>query len=423
VNIDGLHLNEGELSTVFSTGTAKEIIIDTPSGTPHHSTGSGVILATPLLIKHTRADHSRSYLNEPAIGTPPRIEREYKFAISKSDNQKASLDDISLTSLVNQTGEILTKASLDSSIWQAPKFALEPAYRVATAVEANVYRDVYLDTPDNKCYNNDISYRLRHRFKDLKSHNDHLRKPHLPRFWPYRLEFQAKTGRKKLTPGLSTISEARLEFRQQSHPFNDADLRPPPPPWTFAEYLPWMQSGTFKGRVGTPGKHVVETLAKLYPNEEMWHFDPKVVVISERGRAHLQLKTPWGSGPNPDQAFIITIDKASIYNFDNFISYQKQASSKENKPTSTEALGTTHASGTLLEFEIEFERNVSVGVMEEKAKLEAVHNSFLHDQEQILKSLKSGLALYGYDVQPMSKSKYIQAIDIVNQEQQLDKAS
>jgi len=307
---------------------------------------------------------------------------------------------------------VLQQAALDPSRWQAPSFGLEPAYRVATAVEANVYRDVYMDTSDKRCYLNDISYRLRHRFADLKAHDNYLQHPENPRFWPYRLEFQAKTGREILAPGLSAINEARLEFRKQSKPFDGDTRRPPPPPWTFDEFIPWMASGTFRGAVGTPAKQVVETLASLYPNEDSWNFEPTVVVVSERGRAHLQLKTPWGSGPNPDQAFIITIDKATIYPYEKFIDFI------HTSPSQSKNLA-LKPSGSLLEFEIEFERNVSVGVIGEKAKLEAAYQAFLHDQGQILVALKEGLAKYGYSLAPMNRSKYLQAIDLLKSDKNL----
>lgn len=410
VTLEDISINNGELSTQFSTGRAINITTDTPSGIPHHREGSGVVFEPPLNIKRTYAEHSRSFIDSPAVGTPPRLEREYKYAITKAS--VPSLGKVSLPELVKLTGEVLQQAALDPSRWKAPAFGLEPAYRVATAVEANIYRDIYMDTPDNRCYTNDISYRLRHRFKDKATHESHIRNPENPRFWPYRLEFQAKTGREVLAPGLSAINEARLEFRKQSKPFDGDSRRPPPPPWTFDEYLPWMASGTFRGAVGTPGKHVAQTLAALYPGEKSWRFEPRVAVVSERGRAHFQLKTPWGSGPNPDQAFIITIDKATIYPASSFIDFVHSSPNQKKKAT-------LEPSGTLLEFEIEFERNVSVGVIGDKERLEAAHQAFLKDQEQILLSLKDGLAKYGYSLNPMSRSKYLQAIDILNSNKNL----
>jgi hypothetical protein len=405
IKLEDVTIDNGELSTQFSTGRAINVTTDTPSGVPHHREGSGVIFEPPLKIKRAYAAHSRSFIDSPAAGTPPRLEREYKYAITKAS--VPSLGEVPLPELVKLTGEVLQQAALDATRWKAPAFGLEPAYRVATAIDAQIYRDIYMDTPDDRCYLNDISYRLRHRFKDKDTHESHIRYPENPRFWPYRLEFQAKTGREVLAPGLSAINEARLEFRKQSKPFDGESRRPPPPPWTLDEYLPWMASGTFRGAAGTPGKHVVETLAALYPGESSWDFEPKVTVVSERGRAHFQLKTPWGSGPNPDQAFIITIDKATIYPASSFIDFVHSSPHQTRKAS-------LEPSGTLLEFEIEFERNVSVGVIGDKEKLEAAHQAFLQDQEQILLSLKDGLAKYGYSLNPMSRSKYLQAVDIVN---------
>jgi hypothetical protein len=408
VFLKNVSLINGELSTQFSTGSARNITIDTPSGIPLHKEGSTIAFQEPPLIQKTYKAHSVSYLDKPAIGTPPRLEREYKFSISVpfAKNSSQSLEDLSMSNIVSLTSSALEKAASDHSRWSAPKFALEPAYRVATATEANVYRDIYMDTPDRLCYKHDLSYRLRHRFADIKSYDNYLYNPELPRFWPYRLEFQAKTHREIQGPGLSSIHEARLEFRQQSKPFDSDRLRPPPPPWLLAEYIPWMASGTFRGEVGTPGKHIVAALHELYPDTSTWNFEPVAVVVSERGRAHLQLKTPWGSGPNPDQAFIITIDRTQIYPYEQFSEFEKTAPLESKKSTLKNA-------GTLLEFEIEFERNVSEGVIKEREKIEAALAAFLKDQEQILIALQEGLGKSGYSITPMSRSKYLQAVDIL----------
>jgi len=70
-NLEDITIDNGELSTQFSTGHAKQITIDTPSGIPHHREGSGVIFDTPANVKRTYSLHSRSFIDSPAIGTPP----------------------------------------------------------------------------------------------------------------------------------------------------------------------------------------------------------------------------------------------------------------------------------------------------------------------------------------------------------------
>jgi spore coat protein CotH len=401
VNLNNLDLENSELSVQFSFGSAREVKVSTPSGKPIHKEGSGVVFDPAPLLDRVPPPHRTAMLSQPSVGTAPRLEREFKFALTSQDPSVAKPD---LPSLAQSLGNSLKAATQDSTKWQAPQYGLESNYRFSVSTEENTYRDVYFDTPDNLNYEHDISYRLRHRFSSVSDHNSHMRAPTTPRFWPYRVEFQAKSGRVSTAPGLSTIEEARLEFRQQSKPFNTAETPPPPPPWSLTEYIPWMSSGTFKGMIGTPALQVLKALSPLYPEREEFAFEPRIVVLSQRARAHLLLKTQWGSGPNPDQAFIMTIDSANVYPVDEYLAFVKSAPYQTKKSK-------LKPIGNILEVEIEFERNVSEGV--DSLKDSTITEAFLKDQQQLVDVLGDAMKPFGIKIKPMSRSKYLQAVDLL----------
>ena len=37
------------------------------------------------------------------------------------------------------------------------------------------------------------------------------------------------------------------------------------------------------------------------------------MLLTERYRQHLNIKSDWGSGPNPEQSYIISLDRSHIY--------------------------------------------------------------------------------------------------------------
>lgn len=401
LNLNNLSLENSELSVQFSFGAARDVRVSTPSGKPIHKEGSGVVFEPAPVLDRVPPPHKTTMLTRTGVGTAPRLEREFKFALTNQDPSAANPD---LATLAKSLGDSLERATQDETKWLAPRYGLESKYRFSVSTEENTYRDVYFDTPENLNYKHDISYRLRHRFSSVSDHNSHMRLPHTPRFWPYRVEFQAKSGRVSTAPGLSSIEEARLEFRQQSKPFNTAETPPPPPPWSLAEYIPWMSSGTFKGMIGTPALQVLKTLSPLYPGREEFAFEPRVVVLSQRARAHLLLKTRWGSGPNPDQAFILTIDSANVYPVDEYLGFVKSAP-YQNKKSKLKAIG------NILEVEIEFERNVSEGV--DSLNEETITEAFLHDQQQLVDVLREAMGPFDIKIKPMSRSKYLQAVDLL----------
>lgn len=351
-------------------------------------------------------------------GTSPREEREFRYGIFNSSHSQqgdsAAIEGDRIAEIVNNS---LKEAVVDASFWEAPRFTKTP-YKVSEYFETSVYRDIYIDSPEQVNYRNNISYRLRNRFKSLRVHNQHLKQPNHPGFWPYRSEFQAKVGRQNPESGLTVVQEGRFEFRKQSKPFS-AEFPPPPPPWPLGELLPHMMLGTFFGEVTTPGRLASEYLQSVLPQSHgPVIYSPQVVVVTERRRQHLEIKTPWGTGPNPDQSFIITLDSSKIFDAGEYL--QAVSSGEQGKRVTLPV-----EKGRLFELEMEFERNVSEGVAQalkvaidsgnavQVTEMQRVQEAFLRDQERITALIKEELASRSIRFEPVHKSKFVQAIDVL----------
>ncbi|MCC6953498.1 MAG: hypothetical protein IT290_05225, partial [Deltaproteobacteria bacterium] len=111
------------------------------------------------------------------------------------------------------------------------------------------------------------------------------------------------------------------------------------------------------------------------------------------------LPTPWGSGPNPDQAFIVTIDESIGYAYEDFAKCAASRScgreGRNLKPLRE-----------MIELEIEFERNVSTevekmtkdGNVRGAKSIEEVNKAFENDQRVLKNSISSWLSAKNVDV-------------------------
>ncbi|MCB0328831.1 MAG: CotH kinase family protein [Bdellovibrionales bacterium] len=351
--------------------------------------------------------HHRSLLNAEAHGTPLRIEREYKFSVNATDGVERDLMDVA-----KEIRNGLERRVADRTVWNAPTFTSSDYYVDDTA-EDFLFRDIYFDTPQSLAYKNQISYRYRNRYKSWKAYKEHIKKQDWPTLWPYRLEFQAKVGRQELGDGFSTVGEARFEFRDASKPFSP-EHQPPDSPWEESEFLSYFESGDFQGLVTYPAQEIVRTLEGQYEGDTL-EFLPKFVLVTERFRQHLNIPSDYGSGPNPEQSYIISLDKTRVYEAKRYLAYlkdEREGMKSARKPGSL---------GVLLEIEVEFERNVSdvldkkIDAAEnaaEKEHLEAVREAFLKDQSVIMQVVDEELKKVGLDVIPANSSKYVQAYDL-----------
>jgi len=247
----------------------------------------------------------------------------------------------------------------------------------------------------------------------LKEFDKHLDDQSKKKYLPYRIEFQAKVDRKELGEGFSSVMESRFEFRDESAPFSS--LNPAPePPWDLEEYIGYFQDGRFDQYYTWSAKSIVNYLMPAHTDKEFLFFNPKLVLLTERQRQHLNIKTPWGAGPNPEQVFIITMDSSKVYNAEEFLTYMKMV-----------RLGFEYdvpqLKGFFTEVEIEFERNVSSeldkqiealqdsGNPEELGYLLNVRDAFLEDLKILMRLMKEKLAQKGIRAYPATKSKYAQA--------------
>jgi len=349
--------------------------------------------------------HTASLKDVKADGSAPRLEREFKYSI------KYGIGDFSPEELAEEVLVALTESIQEDGLWKAPG-VIGNNYYTDDETEEFAYLDIYFDTEDNLNYENAVSYRLRERFKNKKDIKQHFKDPYKEKDWPYRIEFQAKVDRKELGEGFSEVMESRFEFREESEPFSKNNP-PPESPWDLEEFISYFQSGEFGDYYTWPAKSVVEYLIPEKTDQTELYFMPELVLITERQRQHLNIETPWGSGPNPQQAFIISLDKSKVYDAEEFMDFvfygEKMPDEKEE----------------FVEIEVEFERNVSeeldkkIKKAEESGdevaleKLTGARDAFLEDQKTIMKVIDEYFQKKGVEIVPAEKSKYVQAYELL----------
>jgi hypothetical protein len=126
-----------------------------------------------------------------ALGTPERVEREFKIGFVVTN--AAKFNDQTLPQIQNHLYHALRK-NLSEEDWASPAVIGNP-YNVERNPSFFMTRDLYFDTRDKLAHKHAISYRLRHRFQNTRQLFNHEENQFLPRFFPYRGEIQAKTGR------------------------------------------------------------------------------------------------------------------------------------------------------------------------------------------------------------------------------------
>lgn len=346
--------------------------------------------------------------------TGARAEREYKLSLVGE-----VLETMPLDAVAQALHEALSRAVLEKERWSAPLLTNTWYYPDAKA-KPFLFRDVYFDTKDRLNYQFGVSYRYRNRFKDRKDYGYHLKKPNWSEYWPYRLEFQAKVDREEMDDGFSITNESRFEFRTASEPFSETNV-PPGPPWEEDIFIPYFLDGKYRGIATYPAKAVLEYLGNNGVNTETLEFEPASVLVTDRHRQHLNLKTDWGSGPNPEQSFIISLDHSEVYQPAPYLDYLRR------KRLGYKKLPRPEPVGRLIEIELEFERNVSAVLDREirkaiksgdkatEQRLVKVRDAFLADLDAIKDALLDHFALLGIQVVPADKSKYLQSMDVLNQ--------
>ncbi len=272
--------------------------------------------------------------NKEFYGTAPRQEYEFKFAIKLSDNPKLNVKNLS-TNIAKGLNKLITKNKFKFSKQIFEKYSFSQKF------ETFVFKDIYLDTSDFLINRNKSAYRLRYRWVRQEKYYRYRLFPFLKTFYPDRCEIQFKGGYKKNKfKNTITVNETRFEFRNQSKPFS-VSKSAPPAPWPEDEYLSYAQSGYYKNFAILPMRKLIEQISDKIKSIELM---PSMEVVTERYRTHLTIKSPWGIGPNPEHAFIITIDKA--------------VAKRRSKNISNSNISLSQ----LLEIEVEIDRNISTEI-------------------------------------------------------------
>jgi hypothetical protein len=188
----------------------------------------------------------------------------------------------------------------------------------------NIYfEDQYFDTSNDDLLKNNSIYRIRSRFKPYLKWLIQNRIGSFNLLNPHRVEAQFKDNYIKVNSTTSRIDETRFEVDINSeHSYEElADLPHP------------LGTIYFKEKVGAISKG--KPLKAVYRS------------LTKRSRFHINCLNPWGSGANPNQVFLISVDRIIHLESDVF---------------KVDRLGVD------IEVEVELERNIS-SRLEEFTKL------------------------------------------------------
>lgn len=369
-----------------------------------------VLALAAILLYATPDSPEASFLIEELqvgspLGTPARAEREFKLTLELPPGLTDLNDD-----WLREAQAGVSRALIDdlaARTWSAPGLSGNP-YDVDRESTQIVMRDFYIDSEDTVLLDNAIALRLRYRFDNADRLAGHEAAPTVRRHFPFRAEVQAKVDREELGDGFSTANEARLEFRVEAPPFSEGRV-PPAPPWPLDEILPIALTGLFEDSPTTPGALLARALDDIGLSGEV-PLEVALVAVSSRTRLHINMKTEYGSGPNPEQAFILSLDRTDVYDGPEYRDYL-EAAWLGNIPG-------LRAVGTFYEMEIEFERNAStrldeVIADEGSAVATRLRDAFLEDQRRIRQVVGDVFAALDIRTSGGNRSKYERASDLL----------
>ncbi len=372
-----------------------------------------LVLLNLLLVGFIRWDFVNSRgLNPKALiktaqvfGGSPRSEREYKLSIQGDGANLSRLKSVEQaigTALV----DLIKSGQLSSGqLFKGVDFTL------TGGGAPMVFRDIYFDTEDQTNAKNDLILRARHRWSSLETFDSFLRGSRETQHLPHRFEIQTKTDKNRLSDGLSQVTEVRVDLSTEPQ-LLPGDLATIRSPWPIHQYLSLLKTGTQNGWALSTHIAYSRALARHQDLDSVLYLKPSVVVYTLRSRFHLNLKTPWGSGPNPEQAYVISIDLFWAKPFEDI-----EASSSRISRFSELMLKFSDAA---LEVEIEFERNVSekleLAVKTGDATAIAAETTFHSDLNLIARHLKDQLSKAQIPVVYFNLGKYAQALKMLGQQ-------
>ncbi len=300
-------------------------------------------------------------LNEmTSIGTKPRVESEIKIAFENIDSVtysnivrivemtlsqmiKKNLDNtkklrnsinaknihfnINKKFLEQETHELLNANLFKEGSFKFSNF-LNKNFTLTDTPTISLFRDIYYDTDSLYLLKKNIIYRLRHRWETYSHYILHQFLPNFSTFYPTRCEIQTKEYRLKKDNFLDAI-DTRLEFGINFPKNKNVPIEKKP--WSIKKIEKILLSGTYHNYLITP-------FVQINGSRFNKLLTPKFKLVTTRKRFHIEVENPWGSGVNPRQVILITVDKVSG-------TCIKSTSCKNNKE--------------FIEIEIEIERNIS----------------------------------------------------------------
>jgi hypothetical protein len=313
--------------------------------------------------------NNRKVIISPTEG---RTEEEFKISFSSID----SISKKDLYDLIKRKLNLI----LDNKKFRGIESIVKSRFYLTEAQNPLIFVDYYFDDKLT-LYNSLRMYRLRYRFKSESEFYSYSETKEKSSF-PIRCEVQLKTY-DNIDKDYFKSQEYRFEFRSESPPFNIKNNPAPPPPWPKREFL----------KIAKLGKYRNYHMLPHFKLEEGISLKRSASLVTKRKRFHLNIRTPWGIGPNPEQAFIISVDHSIIpKNGDQFS-----------------------------EIEIEFERNVSTTFEQlspTDTRLARISKEFKAIQKLIYEELKHELIQRNLSL-VSSMTKYARTISLINKKKPL----
>ena len=239
---------------------------------------------------------SQRTVHQEVIGTPPRQEVEVKLALNSAQPISAHTLSLELHALMQTLQARLTFSQVAGC-----------QMTVDRAIQSFAFIDEYFDTPAKAIMTSNSAYRLRRRWQNYQHFLRHQLFFWSKLFGATRVEIQAKTGYHRTATHQLSVLESRLEFRPEAPPFNQGFPLPNITKLSTHELHQMMTSGQFHNHLIYPFTALTDH-PPLH-NVDLSTLNHELTLASQRNRFHLSCPHPLGWGPNPDQVFIVTIDK------------------------------------------------------------------------------------------------------------------
>jgi hypothetical protein len=364
-----------------------------------------IVSALELAFSHDDMCVQDAFFPNPGwIGQTPwpgvaRLEREFKYGF-----RGPAAGSVGANAIAQSVAARLATAISQDSLWQAPQrvtMSGQPLRRYQQRVNDNGnivtntgFLDIYFDTANGLNYLYDGAHRFRRRFDNPGEVFQYLGGADIP---STRAESMTKVGRRLLEPGFSVVTETRFEALEQL-PASQID-----------RILCDFESGTALLTATRRPTNAAKALSDYFIDHELTAegqlaVAANMVVVTERRRQHMRL--PMSTTGEYADAFIITVDRSSIFEAGPMVAYMRDPSAN---PLPT-------ARGSFLEVEVEFERNSSpiFDLPSLTPEQQALKAAIQADQRTIMQLIQEAAAMVtNAPLQPETRSKYTQGYELL----------